>query len=127
VKTRTKRILWFAPIVIVAAYTVALIRFRSEPSGYVTAYSVIGHTPSDAFDFHDGTVTIRTCCGDLSAGTYTRSAGGAWLWQFRYGDYKVDHGDYFVQSGLFSMRFTDAKTPSKEFTLRRRVSLSLPL
>lgn len=126
-KISTKRILWLTPLGIAAAYVVALVGLRSEPSGYVASYSVFPHATTDIFDFSHGTVTLRTCCGNSSWGTYSRSSDGAWIWHLRYGTRRRTTREIRVQSGFFSMTFTVIEDPSVKFTLRRRVFANYPL
>ena len=123
-KTKTKRILWLTPLVIAAAYVMALVGLHSEPSGYVASYSIFPHDGNDVLDFSRGTVTLRTCCGDVPWGTYSRSPDGAWIW---HDSPATKSKEILVQSDLFSVSFTDMRDPSNKFTLRRRVFTQLPL
>ena len=127
VKTRTKRILWLTPLAIAAAYAVAFVSLRSEPSGYVASYSIIPHDSNDVLDFSHGIVTQRTCCGDESWGTYSRSPDGTWLWHIRHGSKNHATNDIIVRPGFFSMSFADTQDPAIRFTLRRRVFKQFPL
>ena len=126
-KTSKKRILLFTPLAVVAACAVALLSLRSEPSGYVASYSIYPHAGTDVLHFSRGTVTLRTCCGDEPWGTYSRSEDGAWVWHLRRGTKKPYSRDILVQSGFFSMQFTEIQNPSKKFKLRRRVFAQFPL
>lgn len=83
VKTRTKRILLLTPLLLIVAYAATCASFRSEPSGYVHAGTIINHSHSDILEFSGGTVTLRTCCGDESWGTYTRLPDGQWIWRIQ--------------------------------------------
>ena len=125
-KTRALHILWLTPLAIAVAYSVALVGIRSEPFGYVASYSVFPHAENDVFHFSHGLVTLETCCGEEMWGTYSRSADGDWIWHLRHVTSTTTQ-EIRVRSGLFSMRFTDARDPSKEFTLRRRLFKELPL
>ena len=125
-KTRTKRILWFTPVAIAAAYAVAFVGLRSEPSGYVASYSIMPHDGNDVLDFSHGIVTQRTCCGDEAWGTYSRSSDGAWVWHVRHGTKNPVTKELFVRADFASMSFTDTQDPSIRFTLRRRVFKQLP-
>ena len=65
--------LWLAPLAVVAICAMLVVGLRSEPSGYVAAYSVFPHESCDVLDFSGGIVTLRTCCGDEPYGTYSRA------------------------------------------------------
>lgn len=128
VKTRTKRILWIAPLVASGILALAFIRHGTALSGYVASYSLYGHDSCDVLDFTGGAVTLRTCCGDESWGTYSRSDDGTWHWSLVRGTKKILWQDTFaVHPGLLSMTFTSEKDPSFSFTLRRRLFSKLPL
>lgn len=132
-KTRTKRILWLTPLIAAALLALAFVRHGTALSGYVASYSLYGHNSRDVLDFAGGTVTLRTCCGDESWGTYSRSSDGTWHWSLVRdttvrGTKKIMWQETFlVRVGWLSMTFTSERDPSFTFTLRRRLFSKLPL
>jgi len=93
----------------------------------VHAGTIINHSHSDIFDFSHGTVTLRTCCGDESWGSYTRLPDGQWIWHVQIYQTAPPVMDFIVRPGPFSMSITDAADPSKHYVLRRRVFKQCPL
>ena len=126
-RTRTKGIVYLTPLAIAAAYAVAFVGPRAEPTGYVASYSIFPHASTDVLDFSRGTVTLRTCCGDESWGTYSRAPNGAWIWHLRHGSEQPVANEVLIRAGFFSMSFADTKNPAMKFTLRRRVFTKFPL
>jgi|688.fasta_scaffold306407_2 hypothetical protein len=109
------------PVALVATYALALVSFRSEPSGYVRSTPAFLHASTDVLEFSHGSVTLRTCCGDQWVGTCSRSADGVWVWQMSHKPDAPAFKQLYVRPGLFSMTFTDAANSSESYTLRRRV------
>ena len=126
-KSKTKWFLWLTPLSIATTYTVAVVGLRSEPSGYVASYSIFDHSITDVLDFSGGTVTLRTCCGNESWGTYSRSSDGAWIWHRRHESPTLVSQELVVRPGFFSIHFAETQNPSSHFTLRRRAFTAFPL
>ena len=127
-KTITKRILLLTPFAVGGVYVLAVASMRSEPSGYVASFSIFPHASNDVLNFSQGTVTLQTCCGDSSYGTYSRMPDGRWIWHLRMGTKNPPFAkEILVQSGFLSMSFADTQDPSIKFTLRRRLFEKLPL
>lgn len=116
-----------SPLVLVFVYGLCLVSFRAEPTGLVASYSVYAHAMNDTLKFADGKVTLQTCCGDESWGTYVQGADGAWIWHMTPPSKGRVAGDIRLQPGWFAMRFTGVTDPTVDFTLRRRVFRRVPL
>jgi len=125
VRTKTKRILWLTPLIIAAGYFGAVIGFRSEPSGCVASYDFFPHSSNDVLIFSHGTVTLHTCCGDESFGTYARSADGKWIWHYTR-EAQPRSADIRIRAHFFSISLERPDDPSVTLSLRRRVFADLP-
>jgi hypothetical protein len=101
---------------------------RNEPSGYVSSYSIYSHDPYDVLDFSNGFVTMRTCCGDETHGSYTRSSAGQWIWtnSIRPKDKEVVLDTYVMEPHAFSITFVNSTNSAQIFTLPRRFFVKLP-
>ena len=126
-KARIKRILILGAAVIVGAYAIALASFRSGPAGYFHSFPQFPHDRADVLDFSDGVVTLRTCCGDGSLGSFSQNAEGTWIWHCQATDRPQGAIDYVIHPGVFSMRFINTKDAADTYTLRRRVFRNWPL
>ena len=114
------------PLIIATGYFVAAIGMRSEPTGYVASYDFFPHSSNDVLIFSRGTVTLHTCCGDESFGTYSRSPDGRWIWHYTR-ESQPRAVDIRVRSHLFSISLELPDNPSVTLSLRRRVFADLPL
>jgi hypothetical protein len=99
------------------------MRLRAEPLGSFHSYNIFPHATSDLLTFEGGKVTLRTCCGDETWGTYRKRTDGQWEWTWTMG--RRPAGRWIVQPGAFTMTFTDTQTATS-FTLRRRMFEKIP-
>ena len=114
-----KRVLWFLPLVVALCFFAAFIRHGKNLSGYVASYSILPHSSGDVFDFNNGSVTWRTCCGNESRGTYVQTTNGVWLWTYKSGKGRVY--EWTAKPGWFSVTFADINHPTNTATLPRRL------
>jgi hypothetical protein len=125
---KTKKIAWLTVAAVLIAGIVAVCwRLRAEPLGAFHSYSIFPHDSCDLLTFSNGTVTLQTCCGDESWGTYRREGDGHWVWTWRHGTKKPTTNTYIIQPGAFSITCTGTQSPSSSFTLRRRLFSKIPL
>ena len=118
---RALRITLYIVGVLTLVYVLAVIRFASEPSGYVEAYSIIHHEQNDALEFAGGKVTAKTCCGDFPMGTYERMPDGRWIWHSQLSA-RARTGDVLVESHLFWLTFSGStEMPHWNRSVRRRL------
>ena len=118
-KSRLKKIGWLLPLALPIAYALALADFRSELRGMVEANSMQGHEIHDALEFKNGSVTIKTCCGDQNWGTYQKGDNGHWMWTYPLKP-KLNLLDHIeVRPGVFTMTFSGATNPYFNRTVRR--------
>ena len=88
--------------------------------GYFDSTTFMGrHDPDDVFEFADGIVIWRTCCGENKVGQYERTTAGDWVWQFeantRY------HRTIKISPSLLWMTCDDADDPAQTWFLQRRL------
>jgi hypothetical protein len=116
-----KAVAWVASVVVVAVGASFVVsRLRSEPAGQLLAYPITGHDSGDVVVFSKGVVTLQTCCGNESWGTYATTSDGRWLWIWVAGTTKPRTNMFFIEPGVFITTFTEAQNVSS-FSLRRRV------
>ena len=125
---KTKRLTWVAAaILLVGIVCFAFAQLRAAPTGRYHSYSIFPHDSCDVLTFSNGTVTLQTCCGDESWGSYQRAADGRWVWTWRHGGKKPTTNTYIIEPGVFTISCTDTQSPSSSFTLRRRLFTKIPL
>ena len=127
-RPRAKIIAWTA-VAIAVTMTAGILaaRFHADPAGRFHSYPVIPHSYCDVLAFSNGTVTLQTCCGDESWGTYQRAPDGHWVWTSVHGSKTLLKTNvYNIALGTFSATFTQKQTLSS-FTLRRRLFTKVPL
>ena len=100
------------------------IHTSKQPVGYFDSTTILGlHDVDDVVEFAYGTVTVRTCCGDMSAGRFERTEDGHWLWHYEGPGKKNPYRRTLaVEPGLFSLKCQDPADPQKSWKLRRRLT-----
>src|SRR5690349_1345717 len=64
-----------------------VILLNRKPYGYFDLTAMMpGHASDDTVLFCGGSVTMKTCCGDMYFGSYSRAADGVWKWFYKHGE-----------------------------------------
>src|SRR5436190_14220331 len=115
-------------------YSVSLYISSAGPSGKFASYEFSRHHVADILEYHDGKVTLRTCCGDVPEGTYARETDGRWIWSFivkvwvggpRSADPSEGHYEdvtrrYLLRQSPMFLRIENLDDPSDVFSMRRQ-------
>jgi hypothetical protein len=81
-----KLAIWTATILVllgvagVVGYQMILSGDPTDPEGMYSSYEFFAHDEGDVLEFQNGTVTLRTCCGNDDYGTYRKEKDGTWIW-----------------------------------------------
>jgi len=90
------------------------------PCGYFDlAAMMAGHDSEDAVFFAGGSVTMKSCCGDMPFGTYSRRPDGSWRWHYRHGERDLFPQDFLLRPGLLSVKVSFTNS-AEVYTLKRK-------
>lgn len=133
-KLRTKRLIGWGILGLLALIVCYLVLLVSNPSGLegrVSSYELFPHSKSDVLEFENGLVTLKTCCGNSWEGDYMLK-DDVWVWEhqalFRRNPPELKFNEPVrieVEPSFFSitLRFDDGQT----LKLPRRVFTKIPL
>jgi hypothetical protein len=85
----------------------ALGVFLSQtPYGYFDLTTMMpGHDSEDTVLFANGSVTMKSCCGDMALGSYSRASNGSWRWHYKHGpDNRLPQMDFLLEPGILSVK-----------------------
>ena len=92
------------------------------PYGYFDLTTMMpGHDSEDTVLFSGGSVTMKSCCGDMAFGIYSRASNGSWKWHYKHGEKDpLAPMDFLVRPGILSVKIISTNSDGP-YVLKRKL------